>query len=54
MLQVQAEKAAWEFSKKNGIDIVTILPSAINGPVVSTRGGFSVDIVRVSPSVQGS
>ncbi|KAM7263677.1 hypothetical protein ACFE04_001360 [Oxalis oulophora] len=29
-----AEKAAWEFAEKNGLDIVSILPSTVFGPML--------------------
>ncbi|XP_058774159.1 tetraketide alpha-pyrone reductase 1 [Vicia villosa] len=32
MSKIMAEKAAWEYCKENGIDLVTILPSFIIGP----------------------
>lgn len=32
MSKILAEKAAWEYCKENGIDLVTILPSFIIGP----------------------
>jgi len=53
-MQVQAEKAAWDVSKELNISLVTILPSMILGPVLSKRGGFSVDTfaVRIPPHEQ--
>ncbi|KAK9792721.1 hypothetical protein WJX73_005793 [Symbiochloris irregularis] len=33
-----AEKLAWEFCKEHGIDLVTINPTAVFGPVISQRG----------------
>ncbi|KAI3433285.1 hypothetical protein D9Q98_003104 [Chlorella vulgaris] len=35
--KVQAEKAAWELAQQHGLDLVTILPEFIMGPVISTR-----------------
>jgi len=32
MSKIEAERAAWEFCRENGIDLVTILPSFIIGP----------------------
>ncbi|CAJ1955290.1 unnamed protein product [Sphenostylis stenocarpa] len=32
MSKIEAERAAWEYCKENGIDLVTILPSFIIGP----------------------
>ena len=46
-LQVQAERAAWELATELGIDLVTINPTMITGPVTNTRGGFSVDSIKV-------
>ncbi len=35
VLQTQAEQKAWQLSKELGVDVITILPSMIIGPVVS-------------------
>ncbi|KAL4443929.1 hypothetical protein ABPG75_011666 [Micractinium tetrahymenae] len=35
--KVQAERAAWEAAKQAGLDLVTILPEFIMGPVISSR-----------------
>lgn len=36
-MQVQAERAAWDFCNQKGIDLVTICPTYILGPVTSNR-----------------
>lgn len=36
-MQVAAERAAWEASKKDGFDLVTICPTFVVGPVISNR-----------------
>ena len=36
-MQVAAERAAWEASKKDGWDLVTICPTFVLGPVISNR-----------------
>lgn len=36
-LQTLAEKAAWKLAKENGIDLVTINPVFVVGPVISKR-----------------
>jgi nucleoside-diphosphate-sugar epimerase len=35
--KVQAERAAWEAAKESGLDLVTILPDFIMGPLISAR-----------------
>lgn len=35
--KVQAEQAAWEVAREQGLDLVTILPEFIMGPVISRR-----------------
>ncbi|CAN6556392.1 unnamed protein product [Malus baccata var. baccata] len=32
-----AEKAAWEFAKEKGLDVVVVKPSTVMGPVISPR-----------------
>lgn len=36
-LQVAAERAAWDICKQEGINLITILPGFVLGPVTSTR-----------------
>ena len=45
--QVEAEKAAWRLSKELGVDLVTILPSAILGPPIRLIPGYSVNALKV-------
>ena len=46
-LQVTTERTAWELAEELFVDMVTIHPSVIFGPVLNRRGGSSVEIVRV-------
>ena len=32
-----AEKAAWDFAKENGLDVVVVNPGTVMGPVISPR-----------------
>lgn len=36
-MQVAAEKAAWDASRKDGFELVTICPTFVVGPVISNR-----------------
>lgn len=46
--KVQAEKTAWELAKEHGVDLVTILPEFIMGPIISARtDGTSVGYMKV-------
>ena len=36
-MQTEAEKAGWEFSKKEGVSLVCINPTFVLGPVVGKR-----------------
>ena len=36
-MQVAAERAAWDASKKDGFELVTICPTFVVGPVISNR-----------------
>lgn len=43
MLQTRAEQTAWEVAREQGLDLVTILPNFVMGPVTSpTASGTSV------------
>ena len=45
--KVKAEKLAWELAKEHGIDLVTILPEFIMGPIISARtDGTSVGYLK--------
>lgn len=47
-MQVRAEEVAWDFAKEHDIDLVTVLPSAVFGPVLSARSdATSVQILKV-------
>ena len=47
--QTQAEKAAWNYVKQHGIDMVTINPSFVLGPTMSKRtDGESIQALVVS------
>lgn len=35
--KIASEKAAWAFAQKNGLELTTILPGAVFGPVMSAR-----------------
>ena len=37
LLQVMAEKEAWQIAEQHGLDLVTIHPVFVIGPVLSTR-----------------
>ena len=36
-MQTEAEKAAWKLCEAEGLDLVTIHPCHVLGPVISTR-----------------
>lgn len=42
--KTMAEKAAWEFAKEHGLDLVTIHPSVVIGPFITPSRPLSVDI----------
>lgn len=48
-MQAQAEEQAWDLAPKLGVDMVSIIPSRVLGPVLSPhRAGDSVNLVKVS------
>jgi len=47
MSKTMAEKAAWDYCKENGIDLVTILPSFIIGP------NLPIDLCSTASDVLG-
>ncbi|KAA8537594.1 hypothetical protein F0562_027202 [Nyssa sinensis] len=44
MAKTTTEKAAWEFAKENGIDLVTIQPSIVLGPFLTPSRPGSIEI----------
>ncbi|WIA11508.1 hypothetical protein OEZ85_011621 [Tetradesmus obliquus] len=46
--KVQAERAAWQLAEQLGLDVVTILPNFVLGPVISSEqaGGVSVGFMK--------
>lgn len=48
-LQTIAEKKAWELSKSEGFELVTIMPSLVLGPVTGSRSdGTSINAFKVA------
>ena len=48
LAQVLAEQEAWKIAKESGLDLVTILPNFVLGPILSTRtDGTSVGFLKV-------
>lgn len=41
-----AERAAWRYAREHGLELATVNPGIILGPVLSARTGTSVDVVR--------
>lgn len=41
-----AERAAWDFARESGLELVAVNPGLVLGPVVSTGLSTSVDVVR--------
>lgn len=37
-----AERKAWEYAKESGLELVTIHPSYVLGPITLVRDGFSI------------
>lgn len=45
--KTKAEQVAWEQAKQHGLDLVTVLPNFVLGPMVSTRvDGLSVGFIK--------
>ncbi|WP_235919435.1 NAD-dependent epimerase/dehydratase family protein [Aureimonas psammosilenae] len=42
-----AERAAWEFAASNGLQLATVNPSVVLGPLLDNEHGTSVDILRM-------
>lgn len=51
--KVAAERAAWEASKKDGWDLVTICPTFVLGPVISNRAD-ATSILDVKGLIEGT
>ncbi len=47
-MQAQAERAAWDLAKEAGLDLVTINPSLVLGPVLTSRAdATSIILMKV-------
>lgn len=47
-LQAQAERAAWDMAKEAGLDLVSINPSLVLGPVLTSRAdATSIILMKV-------
>ncbi|KAJ0037975.1 hypothetical protein Pint_23919 [Pistacia integerrima] len=40
-----AEEAAWRFAKENGIDLITLHPGLVIGPLLQSSLNFSVEVI---------
>ena len=48
-LQTSAEKAAWKYAKEHSLDLITILPNFVLGPVITSRvDGLSAQFMQVA------
>ena len=48
-LQTSAEKAAWKYAKEHSLDLITILPNFVLGPVITPRvDGLSAQFMQVA------
>ncbi|XP_073101316.1 cinnamoyl-CoA reductase 1-like [Elaeis guineensis] len=51
--KTMAERAAWEYAEKNGLDLVTVCPSVVLGPLLqptaSTSGLFLIYVIKGGP-----
>ncbi len=51
-MQSAAEREAWQLAEDLKVDVVTIHPSLVVGPLSSKRRGLSADIGRVRRAVE--
>ena len=48
-LQTSAERAAWKYAKEHSLDLITILPNFVLGPVITSRvDGLSAQFMQVA------
>lgn len=52
MSKTLAEKAAWDFSKENGLDVVVVNPGTVMGPVIPPR--INASMLMLVRLLQGS
>lgn len=43
----QAEREATSLAAELGVDLITIVPSVVVGPTISTRQGYSIQIIKI-------
>ena len=52
MSKTLAEKAAWEFAKEKGLDVVVVNPGTVMGPVISPK--LNASMVMLLRLLQGN